>query len=525
MYISDTARIERLLLDVFNESQIERAEELIRKFIQNEDGEYILAAQHHSTGRCLIFNDQLGRLPLYQATLKGGQCLLIGRSPSSVARLVGSYKPDRLGIMARLLFGYPLDERTEFEAVKSLPEASIVLLERTGRKPRISLGRVCYGGTDNSALKRNSHTDNKVPIAELGESLIAACKRRVTGLNGLFPTLALSGGFDSRLIACAMSKADIEFDAITRSDYLADPRDASTASHVAESLRVKHLTASCGTINSELLFDLVRVSDGTLDGGVAHMLGFLKQVREQFGPARFLFTGDGGDKTVAPLLVPGRSTSRDEVYRLQTSNSSYEIDACLTLLRLTRRDFYEYVQESFETHPGTSAAEKTRALIIRQRMRRWLAVGEDRNRSVFWSTTPFYAPDFFRLSNTIPDKYKQRDRLYLDLLRWFDKDVARIPRPGRGRHSLKDTLLLEGYLQLSRSPFLSKLYRSLKPVRNAGSLNTALVNHLNTAKEMGGGIWELCGSNEVMKLLRDSPTSDFRSRLLSLALKNVASPY
>jgi hypothetical protein len=522
LYTSEPARLADILRNALREPQIERADERIRAFIEKEDGEYFIVAEHHTSGRCILFNDYLGRLPLYQASLNGGASLIIGRSPTALARLLGNNKPDRLGIMARLLFGYPLDERTEFEAIKSLPESSIVWVERAGAAPRISGGKVHYGGAIQSPTSQNVDIASGLPIAELGQALIAACERRARCLNGLAPTLALSGGFDSRLVACALSKAGIRFDAVTRSDYLADPRDAVTAAQVAETMGVSHHSVSCGAIDRRLLLALVQVSQGALDAGVAHMLGFLKQVRERLGPSFFLLTGDGGDKTVAPLLAPGRLTPRGEVYRLQTASSRQEIAACLALMGFARRDFDEYVENSFQAQPGASAAEKSRALIFRQRMRRWLAIAEDRNRSIFFSTSPFYAPDFFRLSNGIPDALKQRDRLYLALLGWFDERVARIPRPGLGRHSLRDALLLEGYLQLSRSPVLSRLYRALKPVKKAPPLNEDLLASLLESREQGGGIWDLCDGSRLVELIKNPPTSRFGSSLLALALMNLA---
>lgn len=525
LYTSEPARLEAILRDVLRVPQIERADERIRAFIEKEDGEYFIAAEHHATGRCILFNDYMGRLPLYQASLNGGAGLIIGRSPTTLARLIGNNKPDRLGIMARLLFGYPLDDRTEFEAVKSLSESSIVWVERAGTAPRTSGGDVHYGGAVQSPMSPTVHSAYGLPVAELGQTLIAACERRARGLGGLAPALALSGGYDSRLVACALKKAGIRFDAVTRSDYLADPRDAVTAAQVAETLGVSHHSASCGAIDRRLILDLVRISQGALDGGVAHMLGFLEQVRARLGPSFFLLTGDGGDKTVAPLLAPGRLTPRGEVYRLQTASPRQEIEACLALMGFSRSDFDKYVELSYQAQPGASAAEKSRALIFRQRMRRWLAIAEDRNRSIFWSTSPFCAPDFFRLSNGIPDALKQRDRLYLALLGWFDERVARIPRPGLGRHSLRDALLLEGYLQLSRSPVLSGLYRALKPVKKAPPLNEGLIEPLFEAGEKGGGIWDLCDGNRLVELIKNPPTAGFGSRLLVMALQDGAHNY
>jgi hypothetical protein len=229
-------------------------------------------------------------------------------------------------------------------------------------------------------------------------------------------------------------------------------------------------------------------------------------------------TGDGGDKTIAPLLPLGHLSFEGEVRRLMTSFSSDEFKACRILTDVEKNDLLEYIRSSLWEQPGQRVENKLRALAFRQRARRWLNIGEDRNRSVFWSTSPFYAPKFFFLANSIADELKQRDKLYLRLLGWFDKRMALIPRPGRGRHSLKDKLLLEAYLQLARSATLTGIYRRFKPKHAVQKLAVSIDDELQLARNTACGIWDICSREAVSRVLLHAPSEAFRSQLLSLAL-------
>lgn len=519
IYSCTSARLERLLGDALDAESFARCESLIRSFVAGEDGEFLVAAEHRRTGRCLAFNDILGRLPLFQK--KQNDRMVLGRSVSAVLSLCGPARPDRLGIASRLLFGYPLDQRTEHEGIESFPESGRVWMDGPQSRPVLSAKELDYGGAASGTRFGGDHGVDRKSIEGLGERLTGACERRIQGLSDLSPTLALSGGFDSRLVACAIRRTGAQIDAVTRTDYLSDPADAVVAAQLAELVGFRHHAIPCGELDPRMMLSLVRMGDGSLGCGLAHMLGFLEHVRDRLGSARFLLTGDGGDKTIAPLLPLGRLSQGGEVLRLLASFSGRERDACIALTGVSKSEIREYVDQSFQNQPGRSAEEKARALAFRQRARRWLNLGEDRNRSVFWSTSPFYAPDFFFMANAIPDAAKQRDRLYLRLLGWFDERVARIPRPGRGRHCLKDWLLLEGHLQLGRSIFLSRVYRSMKPLRAVPKLDAGLADYLQRAKAKGGGVWDICDADILMRQLERPPTAKFRAQLLSLALWGI----
>lgn len=517
MYSCSPEHLEQCLATALRADSAAACAAHLKEFIAHADGEFVVVAEQSGTGRVLLFNDVLGRLPLFMAKGPDDSGLIVGRSLSAVIAMQGvSAKPDRLGIAARLLFSYPLDSRTEHEGISSFPEFGLVWVGGYGQEPALVVGTVDYGGGPEDTPCRS--IADREAVAALGEELVLACERRIARLQGWLPTLALSGGFDSRLVACALKQTGATVETISRTDYLAAPADATTAEQVAAVLGFRHQALACGAIDLNVVRALAGIGEGGLAITAGHMLGFLAHIHRHLGSERFLLTGDGGDKTIAPLLPLGRMTLAGEVSRMMSAVSAAELESTRLVTGLSGETIHEYVDQSLRSQPGQTIREKMRALVFRQRGRRWLNLGEDRNRSIYWSTTPFYAPNFVYRANALPDACKQRDRLYLQLLSWFDDRLVRIPRPGLGRHRLAGRLLLEGHLQMSRSPWLTSLYRRMKPKSAVPAFTLAIQTDLTVAQSRGGGIWELADDPLVGRLLKTPPSERFRSQLLALAL-------
>ncbi|MBX3423892.1 MAG: hypothetical protein KF752_20230 [Pirellulaceae bacterium] len=521
-YSSNRDQVLRTLRQAFDSKSESQLTASIHDFVASEDGEFLVIAEQLSSGRCLIFNDFLGRLPLYQAVNSSTDDLVLGRSVVELAKAIGNTCPDRLGLAARLLFCYPLDERTEFSAVSSVAESSIFFRNSQMDRVRHSRRAVDYGGDDGVELKISRKPITSQIVSDLGEALVQACVRRANALPDLLPTVSLSGGLDSRLVACGLRAALVEFEAITRQDYLAEALDANVACQIARLLSARHHKFSCGQINFPLISKLTQTADGVLSTDSAHMLGFLLQAQATLGTERFMLTGDGGDKTVAPLLPLGTIKSRREVERLFANPTAEERQAVLSWLGLSDKELREYCLTSFEGQPGLTAAQKTRAIAFRQRARRWLAVAEDRNRSVYWSTSPFYSPTFFKLTNQLPDRCKQRDRLYWKLLAYLNHQAASIPRPGQRRFIGLRQLLLEIYMQLDRMPSLTAFYRRLKAPKQSKQADTGFLDWIVQAGDHSGLLSEF-GDRSAKELVCAMPTDRLRNRLIPLLLRDLQS--
>lgn len=518
IYSHDLQKLELEIERFLQAETCEECQDRVHRFVEQADGEFLVFAEDQRNGRSILFNDYVGRLPLFIRREAG--CLAIGRSLQAILRVLPGGMTDKIGVAARLLFSYPLDDRTEIQGIESLPESCLIWTKDSTAAPLVSAMEVRYGAVP-EAIKQRQLTIKQELIEDLGAKLVSACESRLSSCRADAHLVALSGGFDSRLVASAIHKCGGTFTALTRADYLSDRNDVRVARQVAEALGAKHVVVPCGPITPGLALRLAQRTGGALGAEMAHMLGFLLTAGSEIGQSGVLWTGDGGDKTVAPLLSDNTADLGAWVTRIVADVPRGELAASLELIGLSRTDIVEYADQSLRRQPGERIPEKLRALQFRQRARRWLNIGEDRNRTVFWSTTPFYSPDFLRTTNEIPDARKEADQLYRRLLTWLNPQCAKLPHSGRDRGRFSGRLLWAGYRGLSQSEFLLRVYRSMKPSAPVCSLDGGYNSLLSMAKAVGGGIWDLSEESRILHYLQHPPSTGFRSRLLSLALCTI----
>lgn len=96
------------------------------------------------------------------------------------------------------------------------------------------------------------------------------------------------------------------------------------------------------------------------------------------------------------------------------------------------RHIVDEVQRVLESYPEQSLRQRYVHFMIAERAMNWLFEGEDRNRCMFWSCTPFYSLPFFRAAMSCPDKFKRGHRLYRDFLAKLSPETAGIIHANRG---------------------------------------------------------------------------------------------
>jgi asparagine synthase (glutamine-hydrolysing) len=75
-------------------------------------------------------------------------------------------------------------------------------------------------------------------------------------------------------------------------------------------------------------------------------------------------------------------------------------------------DIMAALEERLRSYPEERLEDKHIHFVFFERGFKWLFEGEDRNRNFFWSTSPFYAPDTFRLAMKCPARFKTKYFLY-----------------------------------------------------------------------------------------------------------------
>jgi asparagine synthase (glutamine-hydrolysing) len=189
---------------------------------------YHLAATFDGHGTLTVATDVLGMFPIYYHSAEDA---VLAASHLPLLQAHESFRPalDPMGLIGLLLTGGLVDGRTLYRGVKRLAPGH-VLRASPGRDPE----EVRHYAVPVSTI----HHDAPFPECahRLHDALVRSCRRHV--LPETPPTLMLSGGLDSRLLAGLLARQGVTATAFT----LGAPSDIefTCARAVAEELRLPH---------------------------------------------------------------------------------------------------------------------------------------------------------------------------------------------------------------------------------------------------------------------------------------------
>jgi len=419
--------------------------EQVATWLDQRDGDFLLAVIDRETGDVHLANDALGRLPTYRANWNG--TTVVSREIAFVRQMLGdgagASPLDSLGVAQTLLFGYSLGSRTLFDGVERLPPGSIVHVDSD-----VEVSRRRRFDFDREAHRRRSRQTNASRLKEL---FLEACRNRadVGGPN----VLALSGGLDSRTAAAGYRQAEVPF---TTATYRLDGRetaDVRLAGEVADALDVEWTRYDVRS-DSAHRDTLLAIKQGVNYLYVDFLLDFFEQLRDAHGSPT-LVTGDGGDKAL-PDLTPGRSLDTfDELIEYTLAqNALLPVADAAAIAGIDERRLRESVRERFRRYPEVSEEAAYVHFLVRERGLNWLNEGEDRNRYFGWSVSPFYSLPFFRYAMNCPEKQKRGNRLYHEFLGKLSPELLDVEYAdfGAAPASLEYRLKRRGYESIQRYP-------------------------------------------------------------------------
>ena len=117
--------LEILAGTVFDESN-EKKEDLT-EWLNNADGEFIIAIHNLLDKRIAIFNDSLGRLALF--SYQTDSTLILTREISFILNLPLPIQIDTMGVAQFLFFGYALHARTLYEQIKRVQPGTLFIVD------------------------------------------------------------------------------------------------------------------------------------------------------------------------------------------------------------------------------------------------------------------------------------------------------------------------------------------------------------------------------------------------------------
>lgn len=427
-----TAFLEGYLYDVDDpEAHLERVARLVAEgkfaaladWVGRRDGDFLLVVERDDA--VAVLNDPFARLPAYYATVEGTRVCSreLGFVREFARRRGAPLELDRLALGQQLLLGYPLGDRTPFEAVRTVPPGSLVRFE--GGATTV---RHLYEHDFDS--ERNAERTVEENADALADRLVAACRNR--SLAGRPSVVSLSGGLDSRTVAAAYSAAGLDPIAASfqRGDASTD-REVAAAGAVADVLDLDWRSYSLESTEARRE-TLLETKQGLNYLGMAYVLEFFERLRAEFD-APVHVTGDGGDKVLVDLTPSTRPVSFADLLEYTVSaNSRLSLADAADLVDVDEVRLRESVADRLRSYPESDLSRKYVHFLVRERGVNYLVHGEDRNRYYAWSVAPFYSLPVFEYAMECPVDQKQFRRLHVAILERFEPALLDVTYPNFG---------------------------------------------------------------------------------------------
>lgn len=380
----------------------------IIKWLLDMAGEFVIFILHKTSNEVVIINDILGRLPVYYYTDNGK--LIISRELRFIVNQINSKNFDRMAIAQYLLFGYPLGKKTIFENIYRLEPATIINV----RKQKISINNIYYFNFEEKKYNKNTIKENAGRLVDLFDE---ACKQINSSIENCKKILSLSGGLDSRSVGACLKRNNVQFYGASFDLDKMKEADIKVAEQLANIFDIDWKVFQLTTPTGKALLKLLKIKTGLNYLGMSFILQFFDKIREAYSSNIVYFTGDGGDKVLAPLLPSKKLKNiEDLVDYIIMKNQIFSLDNVASLTQITKNKIIDELKNHVLFYPEKDWNQKYVHFLIYERGFKLNFEGEDRNRCYFWSIAPFYFTALFEYAMNCPDEQKSNYALYREFL-------------------------------------------------------------------------------------------------------------
>jgi asparagine synthase (glutamine-hydrolysing) len=415
---SDIRRIYSNVLNSSDKYNNDKYREYLEDYMLSTEGEYAVFVFDSQKKEMLIFNDPLGRLPLYYLENEG--FFVVSREPGFIINLTGEKGFDKRALFEYLLFGYPLECRTIFRDVRRLPGGSMLRVKVDNRPQIEKLSLFDFEEKTSESVTTADHADR------IAEYLFLACRDRANpdGKN----ILALSGGLDSRAVAGGLKKSKVPFSAVTFLDYYGTMSpDIKYAGEIARELEVEWQLYTLKRATGRDCLELLERLSGTNYLGISYSVPLIKEMIRNQGADFTLFTGDGGDRILRDTRPVGNIRSTEELAAyIIDNNRMIDIDIVSEITEMGKEEFISRLAEILDGYTEQDQHMKYLRFIFTERCPGWHFQGEERNRSYVRVVAPFYSIKLFRYSMSLPDDLKKNFKLYSKVMKRISPRLASI---------------------------------------------------------------------------------------------------
>ena len=389
-------------------------DEVIEK-IRFWDGEFVFMHRDRNSKSMYIVNDSWGRLPVYY--WQQGDQFIASRNISCITHFA---QPDfqALHLGMNLLLGTDLGTNTIWKNVHRMPPRSILHIHGDGH---ISLYEYFHLDTVGG---NKSLTEVATSIQEQFDTSLQNRLKKLTN-----PTVSLSGGLDSRLIAAGVKKLnqDIPFITYSRKDGT-DYLDDASSGDIVNRLQIQNHEVF--EIHPPELKDAEELLGFKQGMNYLSMSYVLPYYRMHLDRELTTITGDGGGKFFVDLSALKSIRSMKGLMRyIMRYNAFCSVETAAKLVGISVIELEENIIGHLDAYPFASFDDKYVYYLIREAGINWAFEGEDRNRQYVWSTTPFYNPQLIETCLSIPQSAKEYGSLYHYLYQQYPGNLHEVMNP------------------------------------------------------------------------------------------------
>ncbi len=432
----------------------ENAGETLGQWLRSVDGDFIAVVWDRTRQRLFLFNDALGRLPVYYS--RNGNLAAVSRRAAFCVHFTGQPAADRRGLAETLLLGFPLGKRTLVEGVSRLSPGTLLTVE--GDKPEISRQPVCSFNFDR---KDQTGKTYERMAGELEDLFLNACRARAGEGDGQAAVVALSGGLDSRAVAAGLKKTGVKAVGATFLDFAREREpDATLAGRIADALEMPWRLFDLKKPDGDDCLLMIALKDGLCSTGMSFILDFFRQIKETYGPDLIHFTGDEGNILLPDMRPPQKLRAIDDLVDCIISNNAWlTLEQVRELTGFEPEEMRGEIRRRVEGYPEKDLSQKYIHFIIFEHCFKLQFEGEEKSRSYFWTVAPYYSLFVFDYLMNVPDDRKRYHRLYDHFLRRLSPEIAGIDNVGSLAVPLHSP---RRYLYLKARELFSLLPASLK---------------------------------------------------------------
>lgn len=382
------------------------------------DGDFIVYLRDKHSGNSYIFNDILGRLPLYYCYTERG--IVISRHIRFISNLTEKRGFDRISLAEYLILGYVLGERTLFQGIQQLRPATIIVAS----DENIMIKDI---HNFNFEIRENGNKSFEENVSALSELLSKACIDRFN--NGKTNLLALSSGLDSRTVAACMTKNRIPYETLTMVyENGHGSEEVGVAKYIAEFFKVKWESIDIPPPTGKHMFSLLEAKEGMSFLATAPMLPFYEKLRSIYDDTFNFITGDKSDKIALLYDIPvGRLRNVDQLIKhILSEHAMIGLDEACAIINIDRNEILNDFTKLLNSYPETSFSQKYIHFRAIEKSHKLAFHGDDRHKRYVWSYCPLTSSPLVLYAFNCPEKIKKMHKLFISLMDSYSPAISRI---------------------------------------------------------------------------------------------------